>query len=137
VAKPEKHPHIEQPTEAQLVEVLADKADAIRQLYLEVHRLVVKTLPDVRFAVDCKDGMTGYGARQYGYDGWGMGALAAHTNWVSLAFMRGADLPDPAGLLEGTGKKVRHVKVRSAEQLAERREALVALIEAAAGLNAG
>lgn len=46
--------------------------------------------------------------------------------------MQGAHLPDPAGLLEGTGKNMRHVKIRSAEQFAERRAALRALIEAAA-----
>jgi hypothetical protein len=38
-----------------------------------------------------------------------------HKNWVNLGFYKGADLPDPSGLLEGTGKKLRHVKVRSLE----------------------
>lgn len=33
----------------------------------------------------------------------------AHLN---VGFFRGADLPDPAGLLEGTGKFMRHVKLR-------------------------
>ena len=32
---------------------------------------------------------------------------------VTFAFMRGAALPDPDKLLEGTGKGVRHVKLRS------------------------
>ena len=32
---------------------------------------------------------------------------------VTFAFMRGAALPDPENLLEGTGKGVRHVKLRS------------------------
>ena len=32
---------------------------------------------------------------------------------VTFAFMRGAALPDPKKLLEGTGKGVRHVKLRS------------------------
>lgn len=79
--------------------------------------------------------MTGYGARQYGYDSWGMAALSAHKTWVRLVFMQGAHLPDPAAMLEGTGGNMRHVKIRSAEQLAERRAALQALIEAAAQAN--
>ena len=87
---------------------------------LHVHALVRETLPDVEFTIDLKDGMMGYGARQYGADGWGIAALACHTRWVTLAFMRGSGLPDPAGVLEGTGKSVRHVKVHSQEQLAER-----------------
>jgi hypothetical protein len=31
---------------------------------------------------------------------------------VNLGFYHGASLKDPAGLLEGTGKKLRHVKLR-------------------------
>ena len=34
-------------------------------------------------------------------------------NHVTFAFLRGAKLPDPEKLLEGTGKGVRHVKLRS------------------------
>lgn len=52
-----------------------------------------------------------------------------HDNWVNLGFYKGADLPDPKGLLEGTGAKMRHVKVRSAEDA--ERPGLRALIEEA------
>lgn len=33
--------------------------------------------------------------------------------WVNLAFSRGTALPDPHGLLEGAGKRMRHVKVHT------------------------
>jgi hypothetical protein len=33
----------------------------------------------------------------------------AHAN---IGFFQGAGLPDPAGILEGTGKRMRHVKLR-------------------------
>lgn len=36
-------------------------------------------------------------------------AFSAHVN---VGFFNGADLDDPAGLLEGTGKRMRHVKLR-------------------------
>ena len=36
----------------------------------------------------------------------------AFTAHVNVGFFRGAELADPAGLLEGTGKYMRHVKVR-------------------------
>jgi len=36
-------------------------------------------------------------------------AFKAHVN---VGFFRGAALADPAGLLEGTGKLMRHVKIR-------------------------
>jgi hypothetical protein len=38
-----------------------------------------------------------------------VGAFKAHVN---VGFFRGAKLSDPAGLLEGTGKYMRHVKLR-------------------------
>jgi hypothetical protein len=85
--------------------------------------------------LDCQDGQMGYGARQYGYNGWGMAALSAHNKWISLVFMRGTDLEDNDRLLEDTGKKVRHVKLRSLEQFEEKRSALSRLIKAASKLN--
>jgi hypothetical protein len=36
----------------------------------------------------------------------------AFTAHVNVGFFRGAALPDPAGLLEGSGKCMRHVKLR-------------------------
>ncbi|GAB5527085.1 MAG: hypothetical protein Roseis2KO_49570 [Roseivirga sp.] len=36
----------------------------------------------------------------------------AYTSHVNLGFFYGAYLPDPVGLLEGTGKHMRHIKLR-------------------------
>lgn len=41
-------------------------------------------------------------------------AFRAHVN---VGFFRGAELPDPRGLLEGTGRSMRHVKLRPAEDV--------------------
>ncbi|MDJ0961943.1 MAG: DUF1801 domain-containing protein [Acidimicrobiia bacterium] len=43
----------------------------------------------------------------------GYAYVLPYSNWVNLGFYRGADLPDPDGLLEGTGARMRHVKIRS------------------------
>ncbi len=48
---------------------------------------------------------------------------------VNVGFFLGAMLPDPAGLLLGTGKRMRHVKLRPDESI--RARALSRLIEAA------
>jgi hypothetical protein len=40
-------------------------------------------------------------------------AIIAHKSWVNLQVADGADLPNPDGLIEGTGKRIRHVKIRS------------------------
>jgi hypothetical protein len=59
---------------------------------------------------------------------------------VNVGFFRGAGLDDPAGLLEGTGKRMRHVKLKPGAMPDE--AALERLIESAyrdmrARLNAG
>lgn len=38
--------------------------------------------------------------------------VGAFTRHVNVGFFMGAFLPDPHGLLEGTGKRMRHVKLR-------------------------
>jgi hypothetical protein len=40
------------------------------------------------------------------------GYVNAFTSHVNVGFFLGASLDDPAGLLEGTGKRMRHVKLR-------------------------
>ncbi len=52
---------------------------------------------------------------------------------VTFAFLRGAALPDPEKLLEGTGKGVRHVKLRSVADV--KRPGVKKLIVEAAKLN--
>ena len=53
-------------------------------------------------------------------------AFKAHVN---IGFFRGAELADPMGLLEGTGKYMRHVKLRFDGRIDA--AALVKLIESA------
>jgi hypothetical protein len=53
------------------------------------------------------------------------GVVSASTREIAY----GADLSDPDGLLEGTGKKLRHIKLRSLEDLQQ--PAVRTLLEAA------
>ena len=43
--------------------------------------------------------------------------LAPQTTYLNIGFFYGVELDDPQGLLEGTGKLLRHIKVRSLESL--------------------
>jgi hypothetical protein len=45
-----------------------------------------------------------------------VGAFSAHVN---VGFFLGSALDDPAGLLVGTGKRMRHVKIRWGETIDE------------------
>ena len=57
------------------------------------------------------------------------GYVNAFTSHVNVGFFRGAELPDPDRLLEGTGKFMRHVKLRPAVDINE--DALTKLINEA------
>jgi hypothetical protein len=48
---------------------------------------------------------------------------------VNVGFYHGAELPDPEGLLEGAGRRMRHVKLRPGTYVDD--AALAALIDAA------
>ena len=51
------------------------------------------------------------------------------TSHVNVGFFQGTELSDPNGLLEGTGKFMRHVKIRPGEPIDE--DAVTRLIEEA------
>jgi hypothetical protein len=55
-------------------------------------------------------------------------AIIAHKMHVNLQLADGADLPNAAGLIEGTGKRIRHVKIRSVEDASS--PAVVAIVRA-------
>jgi hypothetical protein len=92
----------------------------------ELRRLVKKALPASRETVNP----------------WGIPTFDLHgpvclmmvgKNHITLIFPRGTSLADPVHLLEGTGKNLRHVKLRDASQL--RSVNLRALILESAALN--
>ena len=71
------------------------------------------------------------------HDGWAVACVkdlpfayvSTFTKHVNVGFFAGSTLPDPAQLLQGTGKRMRHVKLRPCECVDS--EALGALITAA------
>ena len=75
--------------------------------------------------------------RELLHDGWPTACVedaafaytSVHAAHINIGFYRGADLPDPADLLQGSGKRMRHVKVPAGEEVDK--AALEALIEAA------
>ena len=46
-----------------------------------------------------------------------MFAIIPHKAHVNLQLVDGVDLPNPEGMIEGTGKRARHVKVRSVDDV--------------------
>lgn len=104
-------------------------AAALRSMVLSVH-------PDAVEVVRLGDRAATYGVGPKKMSE-GHTYVLPYDSWVNLGFYRATDLPDPHGLLEGSGAKMRHVKVRSVDEaahpalrelvaaaLAERRESL-------------
>jgi hypothetical protein len=58
----------------------------------------------------------GYGTSERLSDG--ILHIAVYEKGVNLGFNYGATLPDPKGILEGQGNRIRHIKIRSPEDLA-------------------
>jgi hypothetical protein len=99
-----------------------------RQLAYELRALVAALMPDVVEVPWPKMRMASYGvgpkkkSEHFCY-------ISTQKHDVNLGFYYGAELPDPEGLLEGTGKLLRHVKVREAKAI--RRRALRRLLKVA------
>ncbi|MGD2144339.1 MAG: DUF1801 domain-containing protein [Anaerolineae bacterium] len=59
--------------------------------------------------------------------------IRAFKNHVNFGFWRGVDLPDEAGILAGSGEKMRHVKLTGLEDIRE--DVLENLVGEAVALN--
>ena len=67
-------------------------------------------------------------------------SLAAQANRLALCFLRGAELPDPDGVLRGGGRQVRSVRLETAKDLERpeiQRLLREAFVRAAAPLKQG
>lgn len=76
---------------------------------------VIRTeLPDVVVQYDPGNGLLAFGRSMRMRDL--LFALIPHAGWVNLQLADGALLPNPDGLIEGTGKRTRHIRVPTAEK---------------------
>ena len=61
--------------------------------------------------------------------------IAQAGDHMNFGFYKGAALSNPNGIIEGTGKGLRHIKVRSMDDI--RPERFAGLVREAVGLNQG
>jgi len=78
----------------------------------ELGALVARLVALVRSNVPGHDELRVHGAPQFCVRGEPFCYVVGYAKHVNLGFCDGASLPDPEGLLEGTGKAMRHVKIR-------------------------
>ena len=88
-------------------------APAVADIARALRLTVLEGFPDAVETFDPADGLlaigTGRSMRAFSF------AIIPHKAHVNLQLADGVDLPNPDGHIEGTGKRVRHVKVRSVE----------------------
>ena len=88
--------------------------EGLRPIASILREIILETGPDACEVVRLGDRAATYGvgpkkmSEGYVY-------ILPYKSWVNLGFYRGAALDDPHGLLEGTGKNLRHIKMRSVE----------------------
>jgi hypothetical protein len=109
-------------------ENLASHTAEVQAAARALEAIILEVLPDVVVQYDPGNGLLAFGRSMKVRDL--LFALIPHGGWVNLQLATGADLPNPDGLIEGTGKKIRHIKVRSAEVAASTRvrDAVIAQI---------
>ena len=127
-----KHP----PTSA-LIKFLKPYDREIRDLALKVRALVLEEMaPCYENIYDAYSAVAiGYGTSDRLRDG--IFHVAVYSKHVNLGFNDGASLDDPKGILQGSGNQIRHITIKTPEDLTRpeirayvRRARKVALAEA-------
>jgi len=111
--------------------LLAAYPPEVQALARRARALILEVFPDAIEMVDGPARLIGYGTDRT-VRGLVCG-IALQRDYVNLMFARGTELPDPAGLLAGTGKRARHVKLRRVEDVGH--PAVRDLLDAALALH--
>jgi hypothetical protein len=109
--------------------LLERHTSAVREVFMSLVGMVREVLPDATEQLDMPDRVLAYGFGQAGgmrLRDFAIG-LIPHAKHVNVQLADGALLEDPSGIVEGTGKRIRHVKCRSLADVT--RPALRALLE--------
>jgi hypothetical protein len=115
------------PSAKQLEAFLDGYPSEVQDVALAARQLLNEVLPGATETLDEPARLIGYSYGP-GYKGL-VCTLILHRTAVKLGVVRGSELPDPRGLLQGEGKVHRHVELRTAADL--KRTGLKPLLKAA------
>ncbi|MCZ6530335.1 MAG: DUF1801 domain-containing protein [Chloroflexi bacterium] len=96
-------------------DAIGGSSPEVQSIARRLRELIIEIYPGVLEVPWPKQRLVGYGvgpkkmSEHFCY-------IGAQSTRVNLGFFYGAELSDPEGLMEGTGKRLRHVKVQSVEQ---------------------
>ena len=105
------------PTPASLRRFLKPYDAPVRDLALQLRALLLEEMgPCFENIYDAYSAVAiGYGASERMSEG--IFHIAVYSKHVNLGFNAGATLPDPKGILQGSGSRIRHVTIKSSEDL--------------------
>lgn len=92
-------------------DLLANYSKEIRDLILAARALILECFPHALEQVDLPSRLLAYGTSAKYADP--VFTLMPQVKWVNVGIYRALKLPDPHGLLQGTGKLHRHVKIHN------------------------
>src|SRR5947209_14740730 len=106
------------PAPADLIKFLRPYDPQVQELALKVRALVLAEMaPCYENIYDAYSAVAiGYGTSDRLRDG--IFHIAVYSSHVNLGFNFGATLDDPHGILEGSGKQIRHISIRTPADLA-------------------
>lgn len=96
-------------------EFLSAYSPPVQELARQTRLLVLQVIPQAVELVDPPSKIIAYGLGARYADL--ICAIAPYKSYLNLIFSQGAQLPDPGGLLAGTGKRARHVKIAAPEDI--------------------
>ena len=100
---------------SELEQFLTPYSPIVQALALKLRALIREVMPETIEQLDLPAHLIGYGLDRT-YKGLICGIML-HTAHINLMFARGTELPDPEGLLVGTGKRARHVTIQQEADL--------------------
>jgi hypothetical protein len=109
-------------------EIVSTYDPPIQQISWRIREIIREVMPDVVEVVWKQQRIAGFGVgprkmtEHFCY-------ISPHKKHVNLGFYYGTLLPDTASLMEGTGKLLRHIKIRKLDELEN--PAIRKLVEAA------
>ncbi len=112
-------------TEKTVTAYIAQIEDWQGEIVSKVRNIILKTAPEADEAIK-------WAQPVYSVNG-PFAYIKAFKNSVNFGFWRGVDIQDPAGLLQGTGEKMRHVKLLSLDDIDE--PAYIDFVQQAVKLN--
>ena len=104
-------------TEHQIADSLKSSSEQIRSL-AQALRTYLKKETNPAFELAGKSAQSfniGYGFTTTAWDCFC--AIIVYRNHINISFPSGASLSDPDGILHGTGKRVRHLKIKELDDL--------------------